>query len=48
MDVTIGAVVAQKRTSAHSKESWRKGLAEVGAFMRGPEGAREAAGSQWG
>lgn len=46
MDVTIGAVVAQKRMSVHFKESWRKGLAEMEVFVLGPEGAQEAAGKK--
>lgn len=44
VDVTVGTVVAQKRTSIHSGESWRKGLVEV-EVLKGLQGvARQTVG----
>lgn len=38
VDVTVGTVVAQKRTSMHSGEPWRKGLLDMEVLK----------GLQWG
>lgn len=38
VDVTVGAVVAQKRTGIHSGASWRDSLGEVEVLTVGPEG----------
>lgn len=48
VDVTIGALVAQKRTGTESGGPWREGLVEVEVLTVDPEGAPEAAGKQWG